>query len=186
MFFGSSFIALLLKGGKTINHKRETRRRCFDLDQSGLRELRLPRSGDFRSAASGRQNQAPIRSAQQRSKRLRCPFGLNRRSITAPICGNIRPVPCTAAEMSELPDTFDLEQCARYLRGLAAADSPVLPIGEAALALASFERPRVALARYRQHLDAIARDVGRHAESRRRSRRAGAGAQRDHPAETRL
>ena len=54
--------------------------------------------------------------------------------------------------MSELPDTFDLEQCARYLRELAAADSPVLPIGEAALALASFERPRVALARYRQHL----------------------------------
>ena len=67
--------------------------------------------------------------------------------------------------MSELPDTFDLEQCARYLRELAAADSPVLPIGEAALALASFERPRVALARYRQHLDAIAHDVGRHADS---------------------
>jgi regulator of sirC expression with transglutaminase-like and TPR domain len=67
--------------------------------------------------------------------------------------------------MSELPDTFDLEQCARYLRGLAAAESPVLPIGEAALALAAFERPRVALARYRQHLDAIARDVGRHADS---------------------
>ena len=64
--------------------------------------------------------------------------------------------------MSELPDTFDLEQCARYLRDLASADSPVLPIGEAALALASFERPRVALARYRQHLDALARDVGRH------------------------
>ena len=40
--------------------------------------------------------------------------------------------------MSELPDTFDLEQCARYLRGLAASDSPILPIGEAALALASF------------------------------------------------
>lgn len=66
--------------------------------------------------------------------------------------------------MSELPETFDLEQCARYLRALAAAQSPVLPIGEAALALASFERPRVALARYRQHLDAIARDVGKHAE----------------------
>src|SRR3954470_2219253 len=67
--------------------------------------------------------------------------------------------------MSELPDTFDLEQCARYLRGLAEAEAPVLPIGEAALALASFERPRVALARYRQHLDAIARDVGRHADA---------------------
>ena len=51
----------------------------------------------------------------------------------------------SASEMSELPDVFDPEQCARYLRGLAAADSPVLPIAEAALALASFERPRVAL-----------------------------------------
>ena len=64
--------------------------------------------------------------------------------------------------MSELPDTFDLEQCASYLRELAATDSPILPIGEAALALASFERPRVGLARYRQHLATIARDVGRH------------------------
>ena len=67
--------------------------------------------------------------------------------------------------MSELPDTFDLEQCALYLRGLAASQSPVLPIGEAALALASFERPRVPLARYRQHLDTIARDVARHVEA---------------------
>jgi regulator of sirC expression with transglutaminase-like and TPR domain len=65
--------------------------------------------------------------------------------------------------MSELPDTFDLDQCARYLRELTAVGSPVLPIGEAALALASFERPRVGLARYRQHLASIARDVGRHA-----------------------
>jgi regulator of sirC expression with transglutaminase-like and TPR domain len=64
--------------------------------------------------------------------------------------------------MSELPDTFDLEQCARYLRDLAGMASPVLPIGEAALALASFDRPRVGLARYRQHLAALARDVGRH------------------------
>jgi regulator of sirC expression with transglutaminase-like and TPR domain len=67
--------------------------------------------------------------------------------------------------MSELPDAFDLEQCARYLRELAtiAGASAVLPIGEAALALASFERPRVALLRYRQHLATLARDVGRHA-----------------------
>jgi len=64
--------------------------------------------------------------------------------------------------MSELPDTFDLEQCASYLREIAASASPILPIGEAALALASFERPRVGLARYRQHLATIARDVGRH------------------------
>ena len=67
--------------------------------------------------------------------------------------------------MTELPDAFDLEQCARYLRELAAAASPILPIGEAALALASFERPRVGLARYRQHLATLARDVGRHAEA---------------------
>jgi regulator of sirC expression with transglutaminase-like and TPR domain len=67
--------------------------------------------------------------------------------------------------MSELPETFDPELCTRYLRGLAAEDSPVLPIGEAALALASFERPRVGLARYRQHLAALARDVGRHADA---------------------
>src|SRR3954468_13609220 len=67
--------------------------------------------------------------------------------------------------MSELPDTFDLEQSARYLRGLASADSPVLPIAEAALALASFERPRVALARYRQHLEVLARDVAKHVEA---------------------
>src|SRR5713101_821602 len=73
--------------------------------------------------------------------------------------------------MSELPDTFDPEQCTRYLRELAqiAGASPILPIGEAALALASFERPRVGLLRYRQHLASLARDVGRHA-----------GAQGDH------
>jgi regulator of sirC expression with transglutaminase-like and TPR domain len=65
--------------------------------------------------------------------------------------------------MSELPDTFDPEQCARYLRELATAASAILPIAEAALALASFERPRVGLARYRQHLATLARDVGRHA-----------------------
>jgi regulator of sirC expression with transglutaminase-like and TPR domain len=64
--------------------------------------------------------------------------------------------------MSELPDAFDPEECARYLRELAALASPILPIGEAALAFASFERPRVGLARYRQHLATIARDVGRH------------------------
>src|SRR4051812_14573988 len=73
--------------------------------------------------------------------------------------------PMFAVEMTELPDTFDLEQCTRYLRGIASADSPALPIAEAALALASFERPRIALARYRQHLDALARDVGRHVDS---------------------
>src|SRR5947209_19000559 len=67
------------------------------------------------------------------------------------------------AAMSELPDSFDPEACARYLREIGASGSPVLPIGEAALALAAFERPRVGFARYLQHLAAIARDVGRHA-----------------------
>src|SRR5579863_5536839 len=64
--------------------------------------------------------------------------------------------------MSELPDAFDPEGCARYLREIAALRTPILPIGEAALALASYERPRVGLARYRRHLATIARDVGRH------------------------
>jgi regulator of sirC expression with transglutaminase-like and TPR domain len=63
--------------------------------------------------------------------------------------------------MTDLPDTFDLDQCAHFLRELGAARSPTLPIAEAALALASFDRPRVALARYKQHLRAVARDVGR-------------------------
>jgi regulator of sirC expression with transglutaminase-like and TPR domain len=64
--------------------------------------------------------------------------------------------------MSDLPKVFDADACARFLRELAARQSPVLPIGEAALALASFDRPRVGLGRYRQHLSALARDVGRH------------------------
>ena len=64
--------------------------------------------------------------------------------------------------MSELPDAFEPDECARYLRALAAQDGGVLPLAEAALALASYERPRVGLAHYRQHLAALARDVGRH------------------------
>src|SRR5438046_9104658 len=65
--------------------------------------------------------------------------------------------------MSELPEVFEPAECARYLRELGTATSPILPIGEAALALASFERPRVGLGRYRQPLAALARAVGRHA-----------------------
>ena len=65
--------------------------------------------------------------------------------------------------MTELPDKFDLDQCARFLREVGSSLSPTLPIAEAALALASFDRPRIALARYRQHLSALAHDVGRHA-----------------------
>ncbi len=64
--------------------------------------------------------------------------------------------------MSELPDAFDPDESARYLRDLATLNSSILPIAEAALALASYERPRVSLLRYRRHLETIARDVGRH------------------------
>jgi regulator of sirC expression with transglutaminase-like and TPR domain len=67
--------------------------------------------------------------------------------------------------MPELPETFDANACARYLRELGGLGSSVLPIAEAALALASFERQRVGLTRYRQHLAMIARDVGRHPRS---------------------
>jgi regulator of sirC expression with transglutaminase-like and TPR domain len=65
--------------------------------------------------------------------------------------------------MTELPENFDLVQCERFLREVGALQSPVLPIAEAALALASFGRPQVALARYSRHLKSMARDVGRHA-----------------------
>lgn len=64
--------------------------------------------------------------------------------------------------MSEPPDSPDPESCARFLRELGASEARVLPIAEAALALASFERRRVDLARYRDHLRLIARDVGSH------------------------
>jgi regulator of sirC expression with transglutaminase-like and TPR domain len=63
--------------------------------------------------------------------------------------------------MSGLPDKYDLAQCERFLRKLGASYSPVLPIAEAALALASFDRPRIALARYSRHLKSLAQDVGR-------------------------
>jgi regulator of sirC expression with transglutaminase-like and TPR domain len=65
--------------------------------------------------------------------------------------------------MSEPPENFDPETCARFLRELGASGERFLPIAEAALALASFERPRVGARRYRDHLRALARDVGRHA-----------------------
>ncbi|HEY1798376.1 MAG TPA: transglutaminase-like domain-containing protein [Stellaceae bacterium] len=65
--------------------------------------------------------------------------------------------------MSDLPDGYDLGACEHFLRGLGASGTAFLPVAEAALALASFERPRVGLGRYARHLDAIAHDVGRHA-----------------------
>ena len=64
--------------------------------------------------------------------------------------------------MSEPPESWDPELRARYLRDLGAAGGRNLPIAEAALAFASFDRPRVELARYRDHLQLLARDVGRH------------------------
>jgi hypothetical protein len=62
--------------------------------------------------------------------------------------------------MNEPPETPDPETCARFLRELGASGERVLPIAEAALALASFERPRVEFARYRDQLRLIAREVG--------------------------
>jgi regulator of sirC expression with transglutaminase-like and TPR domain len=64
--------------------------------------------------------------------------------------------------MSELPKTADPETCERFLRELGASNERLLPIAEAALALAAFERPRVDLGRYQDHLRLLARDVGRH------------------------
>ena len=64
--------------------------------------------------------------------------------------------------MSGAPEHYDPEACASFLRELGASGEHVLPIAEAALALASFERPRVAPRRYRKHLGVLARDVGRH------------------------
>ncbi len=64
--------------------------------------------------------------------------------------------------MNEPPENPDPESCARFLRELGASEARVLPIAEAALALASFERRRVDLARYRDHLALIARDVASH------------------------
>jgi regulator of sirC expression with transglutaminase-like and TPR domain len=65
--------------------------------------------------------------------------------------------------MSGLPDGYDLAACERFLREVGAMQSPILPIAEAALALASFDRPRVGLARYGRHLTTLATDVARRA-----------------------
>jgi regulator of sirC expression with transglutaminase-like and TPR domain len=65
--------------------------------------------------------------------------------------------------MREPPENYDPDTCARFLRDLGTSGERILPIAEAALALASFERPRVGPSRYREHLRLLARDVGRHA-----------------------
>ncbi|MGH7047766.1 MAG: SirB1 family protein [Stellaceae bacterium] len=64
--------------------------------------------------------------------------------------------------MIEPPESPDPESCERFLRALGGADGRVLPIAEAALVLASFERRRVDFARYRDHLRLLARDVAGH------------------------
>src|SRR2546427_7004446 len=64
--------------------------------------------------------------------------------------------------MSGPPEHYDAETCANFLRELGTSGDRILPIAEAALALASFERPRVGPARYREHLKLLVRDVGRH------------------------
>lgn len=65
--------------------------------------------------------------------------------------------------MSGLPEKYDLAQCAKFLRELGEMNALLLPIADAALALASFDRPRVGLARYSRHLRTLAQDVGRRA-----------------------
>jgi regulator of sirC expression with transglutaminase-like and TPR domain len=60
------------------------------------------------------------------------------------------------------PERYNLETCANFLRKLGALGERILPIAEAALALASFERPRVGPTHYREHLQLLARDVGHH------------------------
>jgi regulator of sirC expression with transglutaminase-like and TPR domain len=49
----------------------------------------------------------------------------------------------------------------RILRAVGASNGATIDIAGAALALASFDRPRVGLDRYHQHLAALASDVGR-------------------------
>jgi len=67
--------------------------------------------------------------------------------------------------MNEPPANSDPETCTRFLRELGASGARVLPIAEAALALASFERPHVDFGHYRDHLRLVARDVGKHPDA---------------------
>ena len=64
--------------------------------------------------------------------------------------------------MIQPPERYDPETCANFLRELGASGERILPVAEAALALASFERPRVGPTHYREHLQLLARDVGSH------------------------
>ncbi len=53
------------------------------------------------------------------------------------------------------------EQAKNLLRDIGAAPDAPFEIAEAALALASLDRPQVSLDRYRRHLDSLSEDVGR-------------------------
>ncbi len=53
----------------------------------------------------------------------------------------------------------DRASALEYLKSLAPLGEAPWPIGEAALALAALNRPQVGLARYREHLEALAGDV---------------------------
>lgn len=64
--------------------------------------------------------------------------------------------------MSVAPDLDDPKGRIRFLRNLGASGAAMWPIGEAALALAAFDRLRMDLGGYRDHLRLLARDVSRH------------------------
>ena len=53
------------------------------------------------------------------------------------------------------------EQAKTLLRDIGAAPDAPFEIAEAALALASLDRPQVPLDRYRRHLGSLSEDVGR-------------------------
>jgi len=52
------------------------------------------------------------------------------------------------------------EEASGILRGVGGSDDDAIDVGGAALALAAIDRPGVGIARYRQHLAQIAREVG--------------------------
>src|SRR5262249_31520104 len=66
-----------------------------------------------------------------------------------------------AAMIGQAPSTpfHDRASALAFLKGLAPLGDAPWPIAEAALALAGLDRPQVGLARYREHLEALASDV---------------------------
>src|SRR5205823_4587128 len=67
-----------------------------------------------------------------------------------------------ASQVRSVNYTIDTVNGSVYLIGSARTQAELDRVTEAALALASFERPRVGPAHYREHLQLLARDVGRH------------------------